>query len=303
MKLHTLLPILERFAPTFLAEAWDKVGLQISYDREQEIKKILCCLDVTPKVIQRIKEEKIDMVISHHPLFFQRLQGLSTENGVEDAILSLIKENVVYYASHTNLDATRLGVGDALAQQLRLGTLIDVVAPLPKGKNEAYIEIQKEKTDKEKFAFQKIQEKFPFFQTIEKLGLGFGRIVELEKSKTALEILEQLICNCLPSGIHRNFTKKEAQEHKVQRIAFCNGAFDETWISLLKEKKVNFLISGEIKFHVLVELKKQNIFTAVMGHGTSEIYGMRLLKEYLQAMEASFEVEVEDTEHIYANEE
>lgn len=303
MKLQKLLPLLERFAPVFLAETWDKVGLQISYGTEAEVRKILCCLDVTPKVLQRVKEEKIDMVLSHHPLFFQRLQGLSCENGVEEAILSLIKENVLYYASHTNLDATLLGVGDALAQQLNLGNLEDVVAPLSKEKNERYLEIQKNRTDIEIQAFKKLQEKFPFFKKIEHLCLGFGRIVGLEESKTALEVLEQLAYNCLPSGIHRNFSKTEAKEHLVHRIAFCNGAFDETWISLLKEKQVNFLVTGEIKFHVLVELKKQKIFTAVLGHGTSEIYGMRLWKEYLQALDPQLEVEVEEAEHIYSNEE
>lgn len=281
MLLKDIVTELERFAPCFLAEEWDKVGLQIEAEAQQEIKKVLLCLDVTQKVLKRVQEEKIDLLISHHPLFFSKFSALKQEDPLQKAVLTLVKNNTSYYAMHTNLDAVPYGVGDALVETALQNVdwkkeSLDTLAPL---------------------SFFK-QEKMKAVRPNETLPYGYGRVVQIEK-KTAWELLKLIEENLAPAGILRNFSKTEAETRSVKHLAFCNGAFDESWIGLLKERGVELLVTGEIKHHVLMALKEEGIFTLCVGHGTSEIYGMRFLKAYLESLDLPVEILLEEEEHIF----
>ncbi len=110
---------IERLAPTSLAEPWDNVGLMVG-DEEQEINKILICLDVTSENIRIAAEQKCDLIISHHPLLFSPLKSV-TEQTIQGSIVrTLIKNNISVYSAHTNLDKADGGMNDALAEKLGL---------------------------------------------------------------------------------------------------------------------------------------------------------------------------------------
>jgi len=73
MKTKILLKKLARYFPKSLAESYDHVGLQCGKIKE-ETNTILLCLDYDEEVYQYIidnhLENKIDMIISHHPFIF-----------------------------------------------------------------------------------------------------------------------------------------------------------------------------------------------------------------------------------------
>lgn len=66
MNFEKIVEAIERVAPPELAEEWDNSGVQIGFGN-QEIKKILFCLDITEDVITEAIEEGCQMIVSHHP--------------------------------------------------------------------------------------------------------------------------------------------------------------------------------------------------------------------------------------------
>jgi len=59
---------IEDFAPEFLKEDYDNVGLMVG-DEQKEVKKVLLSLDCTSEVIKEAISLKCDLIITHHPLF------------------------------------------------------------------------------------------------------------------------------------------------------------------------------------------------------------------------------------------
>ena len=60
---------LNELADVKLAEKWDNVGLMLgSYNNN--VNKVLVCLDVTTKVVREAIDNNIDLIVSHHPLIF-----------------------------------------------------------------------------------------------------------------------------------------------------------------------------------------------------------------------------------------
>ena len=117
VKLQTISQYLESFAPLDLAEPWDNVGLLLG-DAESEIRKVLVALDVTDAVVDEAIAKKVDLIFSHHPLIFSKINKITTEQALTKRILRLIQNNINVYCAHTNLDTTRGGTNDVLADLL-----------------------------------------------------------------------------------------------------------------------------------------------------------------------------------------
>jgi dinuclear metal center YbgI/SA1388 family protein len=118
MLLRELAQIIEDFADLRLQESYDNAGLIIG-NKEQEIEKVLICLDVTDEVVDEAIDLNCDMIISHHPLIFLPLKKISSKSLVYKAI----QNNIAVYAAHTNLDSATFGVSWILAKNLGLNEL------------------------------------------------------------------------------------------------------------------------------------------------------------------------------------
>ena len=114
MKLREISEILDRKLRADIAESWDNVGLLIG-DRDAEIKKILLTLELTGDVMKLALEEKADLVISHHPLIFSGLKKIVSSEG-DNLVFELIRNNIAFYAAHTNFDALDGGLNDYVAE-------------------------------------------------------------------------------------------------------------------------------------------------------------------------------------------
>jgi len=121
MKLQDALTVLRRVAPEPLAEAWDKVGLQVQPQPEQ-IERALLCIDLTEAVAEEAVDRDAQLVVSYHPPIFQPLAGLTDADWKQRALLKLIRRGIGVYAPHTALDAARGGVNDWLCQLIGPGT-------------------------------------------------------------------------------------------------------------------------------------------------------------------------------------
>jgi dinuclear metal center YbgI/SA1388 family protein len=117
MKLSVIIKALEEFAPPVYQESYDNAGL-LAGDPEDEISSVLLAVDVTEEVLEEALSEKANLVISHHPVVFAPLRGITGKTRAERILLKAIRMNIAIYCAHTNLDNIFAGVNLALAGKL-----------------------------------------------------------------------------------------------------------------------------------------------------------------------------------------
>ena len=118
-KLKEVMQVLERFAPKYLAEKWDNVGLMVG-DPNQEVHKVLCALDLNEEVVDEAITEGVDCIVTHHPFLFKPLKHINLQDTQGRIIEKLIKNSISVYSMHTNYDVTWGGLNDELARGLGL---------------------------------------------------------------------------------------------------------------------------------------------------------------------------------------
>lgn len=120
MLARELIKLMDNIAPSKLIDdKWDNSGLQMG-SLEKEVKKILVALDISPITVKFAIDNKVDMIISHHPFFFSPIKIISSDDIKGKMIVDLIKNDIVVYSAHTNLDSAENGVNDILAKKLSL---------------------------------------------------------------------------------------------------------------------------------------------------------------------------------------
>ncbi|MEG1006638.1 MAG: Nif3-like dinuclear metal center hexameric protein [Bacteroides sp.] len=119
MKIKEIVSALERFAPLPLQDGFDNAGLQIGLT-EAEATGALLCLDVTEPVIDEAIAHGCNLIISHHPLIFKGYKSITGKDYVERCILKAIRNDIVIYSAHTNLDNAAGGVNFKIAEKIGL---------------------------------------------------------------------------------------------------------------------------------------------------------------------------------------
>ena len=122
MKIKEIVSALERFAPLPLQDGFDNAGLQIGLT-DAEATGALLCLDVTEAVLDEAIALGYNLVISHHPLIFKGYKSITGKDYVERCILKAIKNDIVIYSAHTNLDNAQGGVNYKIAEKIGLKDL------------------------------------------------------------------------------------------------------------------------------------------------------------------------------------
>jgi len=118
-KLRDVLDLLEKFAPTRLAEPWDNPGLQVgSYS--QDVTRIFLALDPTMKALMSAQRRNAQLLLTHHPLIFEALSQVDIIAYPGNVISEAIRSGISVVAVHTNLDAAKGGINDILADLLGL---------------------------------------------------------------------------------------------------------------------------------------------------------------------------------------
>lgn len=122
MKIKEIVSALEQFAPLPLQDGFDNAGLQIGLT-DAEVAGALLCLDVTEAVIDEAISSGCNLIISHHPLIFKGYKSFTGNDYVERCIIKAIKNDIVVYSAHTNLDNAQGGVNDKIAEKIGLKNL------------------------------------------------------------------------------------------------------------------------------------------------------------------------------------
>ena len=107
-----ILTVLASRAPVENKLDFDNVGLLVGR-ADRAVKKVLVALDITDEVIAEAVEKNADLIVSHHPLFFE-LKSVTDGTWTGERALSLAENRIAAICMHTNLDAAKGGVNDAL---------------------------------------------------------------------------------------------------------------------------------------------------------------------------------------------
>jgi len=114
--------LLHQLAPTHLAESWDNVGLQVG-NPDRPTKKIGVALDPLPEIVHEACAKHMDLLVTHHPLFFKPIKRILGNTPQGRMIEKAITHQLAIYCAHTNLDSVPGGVNDVLSNRLGLNRL------------------------------------------------------------------------------------------------------------------------------------------------------------------------------------
>jgi len=126
LPLSQLLTTFESLWPISGAEEWDRPGLTTG-GANQQISKVLLCVDVTREVLAEAKATSCDLVISHHPLLLKGVNFLSEDQLKGELVAFAVRNSIALYSAHTNADIVVGGVSDVLAQTLGLTSSVPLV--------------------------------------------------------------------------------------------------------------------------------------------------------------------------------
>src|SRR5690554_4669176 len=113
---------MHQWAPPGIKMSYDNAGLLLG-DPTSSVTKILVCLDVTESVVDEAIEKGCELIVSHHPLIFNKISSINPVNEQARIIYRMIQNNIALLSVHTNLDAALDGVSFVLANNLGLDHL------------------------------------------------------------------------------------------------------------------------------------------------------------------------------------
>ncbi|HSP86740.1 MAG TPA: Nif3-like dinuclear metal center hexameric protein [Ignavibacteriaceae bacterium] len=120
MTCEEIFKYIDNWAPKEVAWNKDNVGLQIG-SAGKEVKNILLALDLNMNVINDAINKTCNLIITHHPLLFNPIKKINTEDDNNSLLIEkLIKNDITLFSAHTNLDFTKDGVSFQLAKTLQL---------------------------------------------------------------------------------------------------------------------------------------------------------------------------------------
>ncbi|MCI9174804.1 MAG: Nif3-like dinuclear metal center hexameric protein [Lachnospiraceae bacterium] len=125
MNCRKIIEILQEQSPERYACSWDNVGLLVG-DYEKEVKTIYIALDATDDTVLRAIEAGTDLLLTHHPMIFKGLKQVNTEDFIGRRIIALIKNDISYYAMHTNFDVKGMAQLGAQRMELKDCQVLDV---------------------------------------------------------------------------------------------------------------------------------------------------------------------------------
>lgn len=111
---------LESKFPLSLQEDFDNCGVQCG-DVAQEVSGVMVCFEMSDAVIGEAVSKNCNLVISHHPLILRHgITKVVPTDRVGSMICKALKNNIVLYSMHTNIDSGEGGGNDLFAEKLKL---------------------------------------------------------------------------------------------------------------------------------------------------------------------------------------
>lgn len=244
LKCQVVMDALEHIAPKHLAEDWDNPGLLVG-SPNQEIRKIMVCLDVSDAVVERAIGEGADMIVAHHPLIFRGIKKIRTDLPLGHRLQQLLKHNIAVAAVHTNLDIAEGGVNDVLAQAIGLSRLSAFVITN---------------------------------QDAQGTVASMGRIGSLSVPMSLQEFAVQ-VRDALPA---EHIRVVDAGKRPVRKVALCSGSGAE-FIGKAAFMGADVYVTGDVKYHEAQQAVELGMHVIDAGHFGTEFPVVKVLAGRLYA--------------------
>lgn len=243
LNLDDLCRALESHCPPVLGEDWDNVGLLVG-ERDRQIERVMTCLTITPGSAAEAIERQADVIVTHHPLLFQPLKRITSDNTVGRLLLGLIRANIAIYSPHTAFDSAAAGINQGLAEGLKL-------------------------TDIEPLEINTAA-------AMTQYSVGSGRIGKLPQPTELAQVAA-----ALKSFLKINELQIVGDDDQpIERIAVACGSAG-TFLKNALAKNCDLFITGETNFHTCLEAEARGIALLLPGHFASERFGIERLAAHL----------------------
>jgi len=202
-------------------------------DKTAKVKKILVCLDVTNDIVSEAVRENADLIIAHHPLMYRPISKIS----MSDPLHALVRNNICLIAIHTNIDVAFDGVSDLMLSKLGFQKSTTPILP------------------------------------INDEGIGYGRIIKLDKPITAKALAEK------SKTAFKCTTVKYVDSGKpILKIGVSSGSAAES-VEAALEAGCDAFICGEVKYDRFLFAKDHGLALIEAGHfHTEDIFCEDLVK-------------------------
>merc|ERR1711860_58119 len=132
--LRQVISKLEALGSPKLAGSWDNVGLLVEPScSEKAIKKVMITNDLSNAVCEEAVREKVDLVLSYHPLIFAGMKRLTQSGWKDRIVIKCIENGIAVYSPHTVYDTITDGIADWLLKDLGAGQIKPVTQGLSLG--------------------------------------------------------------------------------------------------------------------------------------------------------------------------
>ncbi|HXC06073.1 MAG TPA: Nif3-like dinuclear metal center hexameric protein, partial [Bacteroidia bacterium] len=131
MKIAEFLKAFSEVVPlAAIGYAKDAVGLQVGYEKDTELKKVLVAYEITDEVTHEAIAASANLIISYHPLIFPNISAITDRTRTGSLLRTLIKHDIALYVIHTAFDThPEFGTSRLMADALGL-TEIRPLVPL-----------------------------------------------------------------------------------------------------------------------------------------------------------------------------
>ena len=119
IRVADLARIIENTIPLSFALHEDNCGLQIG-SPSLPVKGVMVALDPSEKAVAKAVRAGANLLVTHHPLFYEPLRRLDPSTQTGGAAVEAVKAGLAIYSAHTNLDAAPGGLSTELARRLDL---------------------------------------------------------------------------------------------------------------------------------------------------------------------------------------
>jgi len=239
---------------------FDNVGLLVGLTG-QEVKRILIALDITDEVVEEASNIGANLIVSHHPLFFE-LKSVTDSDRTGRKIVNLIRNGISAICFHTNLDAARGGVNDTMAGLLGLN---DVKLLSEDGKG----------PDGEPY--------------------GIGRYGELPEPLALDSFLELVKSKLNSKGLRYHDAGRP-----VKRVAVLGGSGGSEMKHVL-EKGCDTFITADIRYDVFLAAKEEGLNLIDADHFCTENVVCQTLQSWLGEAFPDIRVEISSKHGQTAN--
>ncbi|MEG0249813.1 MAG: Nif3-like dinuclear metal center hexameric protein [Peptostreptococcus sp.] len=237
MKLYEVIDTINKKYPEYLQYNWDNSGLNIG-DKDSEIKKIMLTLEVTESTVDEAIENNVDLIISHHPFLFSKINKINKNDIKGNLIYKLISNSISVYCMHTSYDVAIDGLNDYFFELMGISNeyILDESCTNENYRNgESY---------------------------------GLGRVGSLEETMKVKEFISKLKSKLSIKNVR--YVGK--LDKKIKTVAVVTGSGAE-FFEKAKELDIDVLVTGDMKYHQAMDALEIKMSVIDCGHyGTEHIF-------------------------------